>query len=140
MVLGGRIGYCLFYKLAITWRTVGDSVCVEGRMSFHGGMLGVLVSQICLRARAKAGAGDGLYRAVRADRAGGGASRQFQHGDSGREASPDLPWGMVSSKAVPCAAPPVAGLPVLMEGLLLFILLWLYARQTAQDGAGFRAF
>ncbi len=41
VMLGGRIGYCLFYKpdLLLSWRVIA---VWEGGLSFHGGLLGVI--------------------------------------------------------------------------------------------------
>jgi len=45
VMFGGRIGYCLFYKpeLFLTWRVIA---VWEGGLSFHGGLLGVVVASI----------------------------------------------------------------------------------------------
>ena len=46
VVLGGRLGYCLFYKPAYYAEHPLEVFAVwQGGMSFHGGMLGVIVSQ-----------------------------------------------------------------------------------------------
>ncbi|MCS4532725.1 prolipoprotein diacylglyceryl transferase [Neisseria montereyensis] len=45
VILGGRIGYVLFYKLSYYMENPGDILKVwEGGMSFHGGFLGVLAA------------------------------------------------------------------------------------------------
>ena len=46
VVIGGRLGYCLFYKPAYYAAHPLEIFYVwMGGMSFHGGMLGVIVSQ-----------------------------------------------------------------------------------------------
>jgi phosphatidylglycerol:prolipoprotein diacylglycerol transferase len=46
-VLGGRIGYCLFYKPDFYLANPLQILFVwQGGMSFHGGLLGVIASQI----------------------------------------------------------------------------------------------
>lgn len=45
VILGGRLGYVLFYKFSHYMQNPGDILKVwEGGMSFHGGFLGVLVA------------------------------------------------------------------------------------------------
>jgi phosphatidylglycerol:prolipoprotein diacylglycerol transferase len=45
VVLGGRLGYVLFYQPAYFWANPGDILKVwEGGMAFHGGFLGVVVA------------------------------------------------------------------------------------------------
>lgn len=53
VILGGRIGYCLFYKPEI-WRQPLDVLKVwQGGMSLHGGLIGVLIAigVFCYRRR-----------------------------------------------------------------------------------------
>jgi len=59
----------------------------------------------------------------------------------GRFASPDLPWGMVfphSGSMLP--RHPSQVYQFLLEGLLLFVLLWLYARKERRQGQVAAAF
>ena len=49
VILGGRIGYILFYQLPYLWdQTMADPMSLlriwEGGMSFHGGLLGVAIA------------------------------------------------------------------------------------------------
>ncbi len=49
VILGGRIGYILFYQLPHQWnQTMADPISLlriwEGGMSFHGGLLGVVIA------------------------------------------------------------------------------------------------
>ena len=47
VILGGRLGYVLFYKPDMIWRSPGDILQIwEGGMSFHGGLLGVALAAI----------------------------------------------------------------------------------------------
>ena len=51
VILGGRLGYVLFYKFSDYLAHPLDILKVwEGGMSFHGGFLGVLVAMCCLAA------------------------------------------------------------------------------------------
>ena len=52
----------------------------------------------------------------------------------GRVADPSLPWAMVFRGAGSSARHPSQIYQFLLEGLLLFVLLWLYARQPRKTG------
>jgi phosphatidylglycerol:prolipoprotein diacylglycerol transferase len=58
----------------------------------------------------------------------------------GRVASPDLPWAMVFPGAGNWPRHPSQLYQFLLEGLLLFVLLWLYARQPRKPGQVVAAF
>ena len=58
----------------------------------------------------------------------------------GRVADPSLPWGMVFANAGDAPRHPSQIYQLLMEGLLLFVLLWLYARKPRQQGQVAAAF
>ena len=49
VVLGGRLGYVSFYNTAYYAANPSDIIAVwQGGMSFHGGLLGVIVTVILL--------------------------------------------------------------------------------------------
>lgn len=134
VVIGGRIGYCLFYKPGYYLSHPLEIFAVwQGGMSFHGGMLGVLVSQVWFaRTRQKPWLQvmDFIAPCVPTGLAAGRVGN-FINGELwGRFADPALPWGMVfpgSGSSLP--RHPSQVYQFLMEGLLLFVLLWLYARK-----------
>lgn len=139
VVLGGRIGYCLFYKPGYYLSHPLEIFAVwQGGMSFHGGLLGVLVSQWWFaRSRGKPWLQvmDLIAPCVPTGLAAGRVGN-FINGELwGRVANPDLPWGMVfpgSGSAMP--RHPSQIYQFLLEGLLLFVLLWLYARKPRRLG------
>jgi phosphatidylglycerol:prolipoprotein diacylglycerol transferase len=55
-------------------------------------------------------------------------------------ASPDLPWGMVFAGAGPEPRHPSQLYQFALEGLLLFVILWLYSRKPRPLGAVSGAF
>jgi phosphatidylglycerol:prolipoprotein diacylglycerol transferase len=58
VIAGGRLGYCLFYKPGYYATHPLEIFYVwQGGMSFHGGMLGVIVSQWVSRDRAASRSG-----------------------------------------------------------------------------------
>ena len=145
VVVGGRIGYCLFYKPGYYLSHPLEIFYVwQGGMSFHGGMLGVIASMIWFahsRKRHWLEVTDFIAPCVPTGLAAGRIGN-FINGELwGRFSSPDLPWGMVfpqSGSMLP--RHPSQIYQFLMEGLLLFVLLWLYARKPRKLGEVSAAF
>lgn len=139
VVLGGRLGYCLFYKSDYYAQHPLEIFYVwQGGMSFHGGMLGVLASQVWFartRQRPWLQVMDFIAPCVPTGLAAGRVGN-FINGELwGRLSAPDLPWGMVfknSGSMLP--RHPSQAYQFLLEGLLLFVLLWLYARVPRKTG------
>ncbi len=144
VVIGGRIGYCLFYKPAYYASHPLEIFYVwQGGMSFHGGLIGVLVSQWWFartRQRPWLQVMDFIAPCVPTGLAAGRAGN-FINGELwGRVADPSLPWGMLFRDGGPLPRHPSQVYQFLLEGLLLFILLWLYARQPRKMGQVSAAF
>ena len=139
VVIGGRLGYCLFYKPGYYAAHPLEIFYVwQGGMSFHGGMLGVLASQLWFahsRKRPWLQVMDFIAPCVPTGLAAGRVGN-FINGELwGRFSSPDLPWGMVfknSGSMLP--RHPSQVYQFLLEGLLLFVLLWLYSRRPRKMG------
>ncbi len=138
VVIGGRVGYCLFYKPVYYASHPLEIFYVwQGGMSFHGGMLGVLVSQIWFartRQRPWLQVMDFIAPCVPTGLAAGRVGN-FINGELwGRVADPSLPWGMLFRDGGPLPRHPSQIYQFLLEGLLLFVLLWLYARKPRKMG------
>jgi phosphatidylglycerol:prolipoprotein diacylglycerol transferase len=140
VVLGGRIGYCVFYKPGYYLDHPLEVFAVwQGGMSFHGGMLGVFVATAVFawqRQRAWLWVTDFIAPCVPTGLAAGRVGN-FINGELwGRAADPALPWAMVfpeSGSLIP--RHPSQVYQFLGEGLLLFVVLWLYARKPRAVGA-----
>ena len=136
VVIGGRLGYVLFYKPGYYAANLPEIFAVwKGGMSFHGGLLGVLAAMALygrLRGRTFFEITDLIAPCVPTGLASGRIGN-FINGELwGRAADPSLPWAMVfpqSGTAIP--RHPSQIYQFLLEGLLLFVLLWLYARRPA---------
>lgn len=144
VILGGRIGYCLFYKPVYYAAHPLEVFAVwQGGMSFHGGMLGVVVAEIWFawsRKRPLLQVADFVAPCVPTGLAMGRVGN-FINGELwGRLASPDLPWGMVFRGAGDLPRHPSQVYQFLMEGMLLFVLLWWYARKPRVPGQVAAAF
>ena len=138
VVVGGRLGYCLFYKPGYYLAHPLEIFYVwQGGMSFHGGMLGVIVSQWWFahsRGKPFWQLMDFIAPCVPPGLAAGRVGN-FINGELwGRFADPSLPWGMVFPHSGSMAPRhPSQVYQFLLEGVLLFVLLWLYARKPRRE-------
>ncbi|WP_427912719.1 prolipoprotein diacylglyceryl transferase [Ramlibacter sp. MMS24-I3-19] len=137
VIVGGRLGYCLFYKPAYYAANPLELFAVwKGGMSFHGGMLGVIASQWWYahsRGKPFWQVMDFVAPCVPLGLAAGRVGN-FINGELwGRLADPSLPWAMVFPQAGPQPRHPSQVYQFLMEGVLLFVLLWLYARRQRRE-------
>ena len=137
VIVGGRLGYCLFYKPAYYAANPLEVFAVwKGGMSFHGGMLGVIASQWWYahsRGKPFWQVMDFVAPCVPLGLAAGRVGN-FINGELwGRVADPSLPWGMVFPQAGPQPRHPSQVYQFLMEGVLLFVILWLYARRERRE-------
>lgn len=139
VVLGGRLGYVLFYKPGYYAGHLSEVPAVwKGGMSFHGGMLGVIVAMALFgwaRKRPFLQVTDLIAPCVPLGLASGRVGN-FINGELwGRPADPSLPWAMVfpeSGSLVP--RHPSEIYEFLGEGLLLFAIMWLYGRKERGRG------
>ena len=133
VVLGGRLGYVLFYKLDYYAAHPLEIFAVwKGGMAFHGGLLGVLAAMALFartRGRQFLEVTDLIAPCVPTGLASGRIGN-FINGELwGRAADPSLPWAMVfpqSGTSTPRHPSPLYQFA--LEGLLLFVLLWFYAK------------
>ncbi len=129
-IVGGRVGYMLIYGLS---ELISDPLNIfkvwQGGMSFHGGLVGVLVAMW-------------LYgRAIRqpffvvtdfiapwtAIGLGAGRIGNFINGELwGKPTSPDAPWAVIVDGQARHASQLYE---VFLEGVVLFFVLWLYSRK-----------
>ena len=138
VVLGGRLGYCLFYKPAYYLANPLEIFAVwQGGMSFHGGLIGVIASMVWFawsRKRPFWQVADFVAPCVPTGLAAGRIGNFINGELPGRLSDPALPWGMVFRGAGDLPRHPSQIYQFLLEGLLLFILLWLYARKERASG------
>jgi len=143
VVLGGRLGYVLFYKPDYYLQNPLEVVFLwRGGMSFHGGLLGVLAA-IWLFARRRGVSYFTLSDIVGAATPIGlclGRIANFINGELyGRTAdSASVPWAMVfpHPMAGPVPRHPSQLYEALLEGLVLFLILYLFVRRGALQRTG----
>jgi phosphatidylglycerol:prolipoprotein diacylglycerol transferase len=134
VIIGGRLGYVLFYKPGYYAGHPLEALMVwKGGMSFHGGLLGVIAAMALFaqrRGRKFLEVTDFIAPCVPTGLAAGRLGN-FINGELwGRQADPSLPWAMVFPQSgAAFARHPSQLYQMLLEGLLLFVLLWLYARR-----------
>jgi phosphatidylglycerol---prolipoprotein diacylglyceryl transferase len=125
-ILGGRIGYVLFYGMSF-WTAEDKWYPIkvwDGGMSFHGGLLGVLIAFAIFAIRRKRKIADVFDFAAPLPGIGICAVRigNFINGELWGKPT-DVPWAVVVD-GVPLHATQLY--EASLEGLLLFIILWWY--------------
>ncbi|NLE96568.1 MAG: prolipoprotein diacylglyceryl transferase, partial [Propionibacterium sp.] len=109
----------------------------DGGMSFHGGAIGVILGIVWVayrRGRPFLQVADFLVPAVPLGLALGRIGN-FINGELwGRAAPESLPWAMVFPTGGDVARHPSQLYQALLEGVLLFIILWLFARKPRYRG------
>lgn len=129
VIIGGRLGYVLFYKPAYYLAHPLEVFYVwRGGMAFHGGLLGVIVAlwiYAKLHERPYLQLMDLIAPCVPTGLASGRIGN-FINGELwGRVADPTLPWAMVFPQTQDgLARHPSQLYQFLLEGLLLFAVMW----------------
>ena len=137
IILGGRLGYVLFYDLPVYINDPMEIVRIwNGGMSFHGGLLGVLGAFWYFartRGRTFLEVSDfiaplipqGLFF---------GRLGNFINGELWGKVS-DVPWAIVFPGAGPLPRHPSQLYEAALEGLLLFIMVWVFSLKPRKVGA-----
>lgn len=142
VIAGGRLGYVLFYKPAYFLAHPLEAFAIwQGGMSFHGGLLGVLLAM-------------GLYaRLHRIDAwrltdfiaplvplgLAAGRLGNFINGELWGRVT-EIGWGMVFPGAGPLPRHPSQLYQATLEGLALFALLWWFSARPRPRGQVSAAF
>ncbi|WP_174874683.1 prolipoprotein diacylglyceryl transferase [Vogesella oryzae] len=138
VVAGGRLGEVLFYQPGYYLSHPAEILMVwKGGMSFHGGFIGVLVA-MALFARKKGVSfwqiSDFVAPLVPTGLAAGRLGN-FINGELwGRPAPADLPWAMVFPQVDLLPRHPSQIYQALLEGLTLFLILWLFSAKRRPVG------
>lgn len=142
VVLGGRLGYVLFYKPAqYLANPIEIFYLTQGGMSFHGGFLGVLVAMWLYGRRHKLTffqVTDFIAPAVPTGYAAGRLGNFINGELPGRITDPNTwPWAMWFPQHDPTAVArhPSQLYQLALDGLLLFVILWLYSKKPRPVGA-----
>ncbi len=133
VVIGGRLGEVLFYHPAYYLANPADIIAVwKGGMSFHGGFLGVLGAMWLWsrrRGRHLMDTMDFIAPLVPLGYAAGRIGNFINAELPGRVADASLPWAMIWPNVDQLPRHPSPLYQAAIDGVLLFVVLWLYARK-----------
>ena len=144
VILGGRLGYVLFYKPAHYFQHPLEIFAVwQGGMAFHGGFLGVLIAMWYLSRKHELRwleMADFVAPLIPLGLAAGRLGNFINGELYGRVT--DVAWGMVFSSPGAGAAPrhPSQLYQFALEGVLLFVILWVFTARPRPLGAGSAVF
>jgi phosphatidylglycerol:prolipoprotein diacylglycerol transferase len=143
VVIGGRLGEVLFYQPHLLMRPLEILKLWQGGMSFHGGFIGVLIAMALWARKSRRNLLD-VYDFIAPMVPLGYAAGRFGNFINaelpGRLADASLPWAMLwPDTRYPLLPSPVflEGLrhpsplyQMIVDGLLVFVILWPYARKS----------
>ena len=137
VILGGRIGSVLFYNFSSFLQDPLMLVRIwEGGMSFHGGLLGVAFAMWLLARKFKLPilkVSDFVSPLVPLGLCAGRIGNFINAELWGRQT--DVPWGMVFPKVDAVTRHPSQLYQAALEGLALFIIVWLFSSKPRPMGA-----
>ena len=137
VILGGRLGYVIFYQPAhFLQHPLEIPMLWQGGMSFHGGFLGVLTAVWLFTRKYQKRWLPLMDFVAPLATIGLGAGRMgnFINGELWGKAT-DLPWGMVFPQVDSLPRHPSQLYEFALEGVALFLLLWIYSRKPRPVGA-----
>ena len=131
IVLGGRLGYVLFYGAGYYLSHPLEILAInQGGMSFHGGLIGAIVggSIVCKASKISIPTICDIGVCVAPVGLFFGRCANFVNGELwGKET--DLPWGVMFPTGGDVYRHPSQLYEALLEGLVMFVLLWLLWRK-----------
>ncbi|MFM8467204.1 MAG: prolipoprotein diacylglyceryl transferase [Oxalobacteraceae bacterium] len=133
VIIGGRLGEVLFYHPEYYVQHPQDILAVwHGGMSFHGGFLGVMAAMAIWarrHGRRLMEVMDLIAPLVPLGYAAGRIGNFINAELPGRVADASLPWAMMWPNVDTLPRHPSPIYQALIDGVLLFIVLWLYSRK-----------
>jgi phosphatidylglycerol:prolipoprotein diacylglycerol transferase len=133
VIIGGRLGEVLFYRPAYFFsHPLHIPMIWEGGMSFHGGFLGVILAMALWARKMKRhvfDVWDFIAPLVPLGYAAGRIGNFINAELPGRPADPSLPWAMLWP-GVQGPRHPSPIYQALVDGLLVFVIIWPYARKA----------
>lgn len=137
VILGGRVGYMLFYSAGHFFENPLEILKIwKGGMSFHGGLLGVIVAMVIYAWKTKRSwlaVTDFVAPLVAIGLGAGRIGNFINHELWGRVT--DVPWGMLFRNAGPQPRHPTQLYEFALEGVALFLILWIYSSKPRPTAA-----
>ncbi|MCL5022851.1 MAG: prolipoprotein diacylglyceryl transferase [Nitrospirae bacterium] len=136
LLIGARLGYVLFYDLANYLRHPIEIFAVwHGGMSFHGGLIGSILGGVffCKQARVDAWQIADLVIVTAPIGLGLGRIGNFINGELFGRVT-DVPWAMVFPQGGPLPRHPSELYEFLLEGVVLFTVLWVLKDRKWRSG------
>jgi len=136
VILGGRLGYMLFYDFPVMIHHPSSILKVyQGGMSFHGGLIGICLA-LWIFAKRK-----GIPCLVLTDLLAPigpiglalGRFGNFINGELYGRIT-DVPWAMVFPNGGPYPRHPSMLYELFLEGIVLFVFLWIYTLKPRAAG------
>jgi len=142
LVIGARLGYVLFYNFNFYIQNPLEIFMVwHGGMSFHGGLIGTFIAGCIVIKRQHHDfftIGDLIIPTCPIG-IGLGRMGNFINGELFGKPS-TLPWAMVFPHGGPHPRHPSQLYEAFFEGLLLFVILWIYKDRKKREGDVFALF
>lgn len=136
VLVGGRLGYVLFYKLSFYLSSPLDIIAIwDGGMSFHGGLIGVLAAlwRYALKTKRDLLTVADFLAPLIAPGLFFGRIGNFVNQELWGRAT-DVPWGVLFYTAPDFPRHPSQLYEALLEGLVLFIIVWWYSSKQRSPG------
>jgi len=142
LIVGARLGYVLFYNLSLYLQNPLDILVVwHGGMSFHGGLIGTLIAGYIVIKRKKLNFFSTADLIVPTCPIGIGFGRigNFINGELFGKPS-TMPWAMVFPEGRGVPRHPSQLYEMFFEGIVLFVILWIYKDRKKREGDVFALF
>jgi phosphatidylglycerol:prolipoprotein diacylglycerol transferase len=136
LLIGARLGYILFYNLAAYLREPLEVFRVwHGGMSFHGGLVGSVIAGILFSRKTRVDFWQTADLVIVTAPIGLGLGRigNFINGELYGRVT-DVPWAMVFPAGGSLPRHPSQLYEFLLEGVLLFIILWIAKDRGFRSG------
>jgi phosphatidylglycerol---prolipoprotein diacylglyceryl transferase len=136
VIIGGRLGYVIFYQRDYFMLHPQEILYLwQGGMSFHGGFLGVLAAMALFARKTGKRWLEIMDFVAPLVPIGLGAGRMgnFINGELWGRAT-DMPWGMIFPKVDNVVRHPSQLYEFALEGVVLFLILWIYSSKPRPRG------